>query len=816
MRFATDARAALCLIVAGLLNSTAALACPPSTVAPEVAEGIELLYGATNVNAALGDGGLTAGVSRCGELTVLKWPGPSWADQLEYLTSNAADARMLPHFGALESHGAFAGVAYRLGDGTHGVTWLRDAAWERHQAYAQPGGNVLVTRSTHAGLGLDVAAYQFVLPGRDVLVNDYEVRRVRGSRVRRATLLFYANFSPTLARLPYFPVADWALDFQNDFAVGYDRRERAFLHFMPATRPRDYGALGDVLRAPPRHSRRLARAVRAALDAQTERGVYIAFGARRRDDGHQAGFDDAPTCAHQSVLAERTLQLLGLPPAFAGVARALFVCDVAVTHPGGPLGVCRDANGWTYAAESAWSDAQDGVLSGSPVAACRADTALAHRLRFRRGVARATFDVAVAGARDDAWALLRDARAGDPAAQRAETEAWWATYLAGARLPATDDATVRAFAERSLVVARTATDRASGAIVASITTQSPYGADWPRDGAFINHALDLAGFHDVVSRHNRFYARVQRRAPSGWSPFFGFPPCNPAAPTYPSCIPAGTFEMNYYADSEAAVPAGPISFEIDNAGLVVWTLWDHARFLDGAARADYLADVCPAIARGATGIAGCRDPDTGLQCAANEDDNLPLTQGLQGAETALLALRAAVDASDACGIDGDVTTGWAARAAELETALLARFVVPGPPPHLEGARAAWSLWPLGVVPPDDALAAGQASYLAQSLERTLRREPLRTGYDSEPLLARAKWMRAIGDEAGLATAREQVRQLIRLMTTPDTMHMGEFALRVQADLDGDGVAPDYQPANAVPHVWAHMYLYAAAMEAFGY
>src|SRR5438876_987722 len=83
-----------------------------------------------------------------------------------------------------------------------------------------------------------------------------------------------------------------------------------------------------------------------------------------------------------------------------------------------------------------------------------------------------------------------------------------------------------------------------------------------------------AGYTDVVSRHNRFYARVQRKQPAGWSILYSFPPCDPANPVYPNCVPAGTYETNYYADPSAAVPANPISFEIDEAGLGVWTMWE--------------------------------------------------------------------------------------------------------------------------------------------------------------------------------------------------------------------------------------------------
>src|SRR5262249_22673539 len=85
------------VLLALALPAMRAAACPELPVLPDAPNAVELQLGATNVNAALGSGGLTAAFSKCGELTVLKWPGPSFYNQLDYLTSNAADARLQPH-----------------------------------------------------------------------------------------------------------------------------------------------------------------------------------------------------------------------------------------------------------------------------------------------------------------------------------------------------------------------------------------------------------------------------------------------------------------------------------------------------------------------------------------------------------------------------------------------------------------------------------------------------------------------------------------------------------------------------------------------
>lgn len=796
-------------------------ACPELPVLPEGRNQFDLQYGATNANAALGSGALSAVFSKCGELTVLKWPGPSYYNQLNYQSSNAPDARLLPRFGALETHGAFAGLAFRTRGGGRGVTWFRDDAWTHSQRYTAETSNVLEDVAVNAALGLRVVAWHFVLPERNVLVSHFEVRREPRSPVRHATLLFYSNFAPTKNRLLFFPFADWALDHENDFAILYDRRARALLHFLPDSAkdyPHDFSVVNGLLQNPPRSMRRLRREATRLAATLDEPGVYIAIGARRRDHGYQAGFDEAPACAHQSALARRAIAAFDLPPAFAALAGSLFVCDARIPDPPGPLGTCRRQNGWTHSAESAYADAQDGTLSGSPIAACQANGALARRLAFRKDVATATVYVAVGGTRAEAYALLDEARTADPLALRAATERWWADWLAPARLPATDDPLVTAFARRSLIVIRTATDNASGGIVASVNTQSPYGADWPRDGAFINHALDLAGYVDVVSRHNRFYARVQRKTPGPWSILYDFGPCDPENPTYPACVPAGTFETNYYTDPDEVVPANPISFEIDQAGLGVWTMWDHAQYLvDPAARRAYLLDVCPAIRRGAATLATCKDPSNNLQCFANEDDTIPLTQGLQGAETVLLGLRSAVAAGPDCGFDPAEVGAWAARADELAQAIRDNFLVPGPPARFEGGeRQAWLLWPVEYFAPGDPVATSHGEFLHREyVAPVLARAATGGGYNVENLLARAKWFRKIGDTASLAALQDQVRFFVKELTTPGTLHLAEVFHRVPLDLNGDGITPDYLPENDIPHVWQHAYLYATAMTVFG-
>ena len=226
---------------------------------------IEHIFGATNIHAITGHGAMSVAVSRDGDLTVLSWPNPSYADQLAYMTSNAVDARDLPRFGAKEGAGMFLGLWLEHGDGTTELTWLRDpAVWATTQDYGPDDGPNPHTVHRSESLGLVVTVVDAVDPDRDALVRDVRVERDAGSTVAAAHLITYANLSPTpsTSRLPELPFIDWAFDGRNDFAAVWVAEDDAVLHFHPEDRrvyqdlfavletgSVDWGPVGELLAA---------------------------------------------------------------------------------------------------------------------------------------------------------------------------------------------------------------------------------------------------------------------------------------------------------------------------------------------------------------------------------------------------------------------------------------------------------------------------------------------------------------------------------------------------------------------------------------
>ncbi|MEA2272745.1 MAG: glucoamylase, partial [Solirubrobacteraceae bacterium] len=431
-------------------------------------------------------------------------------------------------------------------------------------------------------------------------------------------------------------------------------------------------------------------------------------------------------------------------------------------------------------------------LGGGDSASGQTTGTLARGLRFD-GRGRADARVVMTGGRDSAHALaaLRGARGTSFASQLAAVHEDWRRFLRRTRLPRGAPRRVTEVAKRSLISLRLARAPATGAIVASVNTQGPYGEDWIRDGAFLNRMLDENGFTSWVTRHNRFYARVQ------------------ASPANPSPVrPPGNWSMASYADG---VDGAPIPWEIDETGLGTWTLYDHSTFLRGAAARAYLRTVYPAIVRSADFLTSCEDPTSGLQCVANEDDNYSPSQSLHGAETVYLGLRSALAAARAMGDTGARVSLWRSRLGRLRAAI-DRLYDPVKRSYREGnsggnaynldySDGGWLLWPVRFRPYGDPTMVGEAATVARAM-RTALAGP-RGQYEAKALLGLAH---ALHGRRARSKLRRTLGYMARSLTTPSGL-FGESWSRLP------GGRP--LPVQDMPHVWEHALFYLAALRIDG-
>ena len=347
-------------------------------------------------------------------------------------------------------------------------------------------------------------------------------------------------------------------------------------------------------------------------------------------------------------------------------------------------------------------------------------------------------------------------------------------------------------AKRTLITVRLAIDPASGAIVASSDTQGPYGEDWVRDGSFINQLLDRNGYTAIVTRHNLFYARVQ------------------TSPTNPSPLrPSGNWAMESYGDG---VDGGPIPYEIDETGLGIWALESHAAYLPKGQRAAYLRQVYPAITRAADYLVVCQDPANGLQCEANEDDNITPSQTLHGAETVDLGLRSALAAAASLGDTGVEVARWRSRLESLDAAIAALYD-PATHSYQEGENTGnaynlnygdggWLLWPVRFRPYATASMRGEATAVASEMEASF---PGSEGeYEGKALLGLAHaWSRPTRPQS--AELHSTLAYMASALTTPTGL-FGEAWERFRG-------RP--APVEDQPHVWGTHALLSSALRIDG-
>ncbi len=789
-------------------------------------DGIEHIYGATNINAVTGHGRLAAGISADGDVTVLTWPNPSYSDQLAYLSSNDFHARSLPRFGAPEGAGIFLGLRLETGgDAAPQVTWLRDrSTWTIEQSYGEEDGPNPVTRYTSAALGLTVTVTDAIQPpstdadAADVMVRAVELRRETQSPVTAAWLLTYANLSPMPpnSRIAELPVLDWVFDGSNDFAAVWDQSSASVIHFHPqdqlvyrqltdllAAPPVAYGPIGDQLQRGAPGDAEL-QDIASGLDQSYSAGSYIALTTRPEADQHQIGFDATPLCAMRDTIGDNILQL---PQIFPGIELPVdpSVIDVLRCHEQTPL---PTREGWTYQPTDALQDAADGELEGSGIAAGEVNEALRTPLTFAEdGVARAAVVLGLAPTAAQARAAAASVSDGVQVvnASRQALDTW----LSSVRLP-NAPAEARAVARRALINLRVGTDRASGSIVASISRQPPYGLDWPRDGTFFDVALEISGQSEIVDRRADLYAAWQRRTPVAPTVLIDQPPPRDPRSGEASTYPAGAWEMNYFPDGTTG---GPLRFEIDNTAFALWSIVTHAGWVADAA--SYLEAHWGTISRAADLLADWRDPETGLQAPASEDDNGAYTQTLHGAVTVYGALDVSARAARLLGRDVEAQR-WEARGCELRHAIetllydaeAMRFVSqPGQsfdPSRAPTGDTAWMVWPMRVFAWDDPRVETQ---LRGDLQVITPAVQLQTAGGSYFMKTTVPLGLVFGGDAELGPKLAELRDLLaEEHATPQTRQFGESMLVVQGPN-----GPEASQRVATPHLWEGILFYLTAM-----
>ncbi len=220
--------------------------------------------------------------------------------------------------------------------------------------------------------------------------------------------------------------------------------------------------------------------------------------------------------------------------------------------------------------EGTWRDAEDGDLSGNPIAQGFVDSTAAMELCLPAGGTVTAHSWMVAG-RDFFEVRDRNRRireVGVPALLE-RTRRYWRSWLKPTRerdFADLSDALIQLY-RRSLLIIAAQCD-AGGAIMAAndgdsaLSNADTYSYMWPRDGALVAHALDGAGYPAIPRAFHAFCARL-------------------IAPT--TYYHGGYLLHKYHADGSLGsswhpwvrdgLPTLPV--QEDETALVLWELWGH-------------------------------------------------------------------------------------------------------------------------------------------------------------------------------------------------------------------------------------------------
>jgi len=230
---------------------------------------------------------------------------------------------------------------------------------------------------------------------------------------------------------------------------------------------------------------------------------------------------------------------------------------------GGPAHYAVGLKG-TQGKEGTWRDAEDGLLSGNPIAQGSVDSVLGFALVLEGHSTGTVHSWIAAG---ETWDKVRTldglVRAKHPKTLITRTSDYWRLWVRKEPLPREGfPAAVTELYARSLLVLRLHGDWQGGIVAANDSDVVLYNRDtysyvWPRDGALAAHAFDCAGYPFSAQLFYEFAARAISREGYFLHKY----------------NPDGTLASSWHPWFDRGQAQLPI--QEDGTALVLWALWHH-------------------------------------------------------------------------------------------------------------------------------------------------------------------------------------------------------------------------------------------------
>lgn len=694
---------------------------------------VEHMFGATNINSITGNGQLTAAFSKEGILTVLRFPSATHFNHINYKTA-IIPSNSEHHARELPRLGAARsmgsfGAIYYEEENEKGFSELYGEGWKHNQYYLSDESPVIVTEYKNAQLNIHITSHFFVHPEMNLLVEHFSIEK--GSALKKLKFYFYENLSPSKNKKEFSPLSDWKNEERNDFAAYYDLKNNSIVHFVPKEKKSFIPSDGKDNFVD-------------FIHGNYGNGYYFSIAGDFTPSSFQIGNDEETECK----------------------------------------------KGKMYKIPSALLEAERGELSKSTYAFCQVNAVMEREIQSKDE----SFTIFISAAENmhDATKLIGEARKEGFFVLEREAEKYWGKWLSKAKLPSAPDSVVK-IAKRSLITLKIYQDKEKGSIVASASTQPPYFLDWPRDGSFANYALEIAGYADMVTKHNLFYVSVQRKAKKSALVREGL---------------AGSFAMNYYSDG---MEGGPIAFEIDETALPVWSLAEHIKFLQGG-KENYARMVYPAIKKAVEVLYDCWDEGKKLPCPASVDDDPNLTQSMHSAFSVYLGMKEGLEIAKMMK-DMEVIKKWGKRLEELKKGILKNYYHQDKNYFSGGEGNSFDtyggvIYPEPIFPIDDDKIKGHADYLYENLLTFLNPKSGGTFCYIEHLFCALgiAWRK---EPEKLNKLKQLFERFSKETPTPETHHFGEVFAAV--DADGDGILDSFENRVGIPIIGGASLYYLASM-----
>ncbi|BCB95583.1 glucan 1,3-alpha-glucosidase [Dissulfurispira thermophila] len=272
---------------------------------------------------------------------------------------------------------------------------------------------------------------------------------------------------------------------------------------------------------------------------------------------------------------------------------------------GGRRGIDEYATGIKefHGLEGTWRDAEDGRLEGAPISQGSVDSTISFRVDLPPAGEHVLYYWICAG-RDyaDVNRLNRMISGHGIEYFIKRTENYWKAWVnkEDIDLSALPEDIASLF-KRSLMILRTNID-SGGAIIAGNDSdvqhfaRDTYSYMWPRDGALVAYALDLAGYHGITRRFFEFCHRIIKRGKESVGYFLH------------KYNPDGSLGSSWHPWIRDGAKQLPI--QEDGTGLILWSLWYHFdRYRDIEFISELYDDL---VIKCGDFLASYRDSETGL------------------------------------------------------------------------------------------------------------------------------------------------------------------------------------------------------------